>query len=141
MTELFVTYDIARKLREIGYHEPCVAFFDTYDDHLFIPSNNKYQNNHKFDIPKDYNSCEYPDMISAPLLLEVLDWLEKEFNIKISYSKVYQNIETIYESFVYDMRYSIDNTSSYRLIESFNKRDYSKSQSLILAIDRSLKLI
>lgn len=39
MEELFVTYPLAQKLKELGFNSPCVAFFDGNGKFTFSPNN------------------------------------------------------------------------------------------------------
>jgi hypothetical protein len=64
---LFVTYEIALKLKEKGFNEQCLAFFNGVGDDMLQP------------IDTDFiNFREIGECIAAPLWQQVIDWLERE---------------------------------------------------------------
>lgn len=98
MKNLFVPYDIAKKLKKLGFSEPCVARFEHY-----IQSKQKHNNisisemsfdfidnRIKYGGLKNYNTDFYSKegTISAPLYQQVIIWLNDNYNIDISINSV-----------------------------------------------------
>ena len=76
MQREFVTYEIALKLKELGFNEECLAAFsdDEYHDLLHLCENHTEGN---FTI----ESSRY--RIKAPLWQQVIDWFREKYGIYI----------------------------------------------------------
>jgi hypothetical protein len=73
MKHLFVPYDIALTVRDKGFDEPCLAWYDT--DKEPVP----YTQTHKeFDTIKSEDGFD-----TAPLYQQVIDWFRDEHKIHI----------------------------------------------------------
>lgn len=71
----FATYEIALKLKELGFNETCLGMFVPYrDDVVELEYNGCITNNEMF------SKC-----IAAPLWQQVIDWFNKEYDIKFSF--------------------------------------------------------
>lgn len=90
MKEDFVSYEIAKKLKEKGFRELCLAYY-TNDDTLYYNYSHKagacYKDcylSHNF-MPKESVSGKFVD---APTISQVLKWLreEKKLHIVIDYN-------------------------------------------------------
>ena len=68
MEKQFVTYEIALKLKELGFDEECLACF-----HTFLTTDNKLPLFRNFIINK--NSA-IKNHVSAPLWQQVIDWCD-----------------------------------------------------------------
>jgi hypothetical protein len=68
----FVTYDIALKLKKLGYSTPLTTYYNIYNKHVFF-SNNGIHN----------------EAIWAPNYKQTLDWLTIVFGLKIKPTKEY----------------------------------------------------
>ena len=71
MKEQFVTYEIALKLKELGFDESCFGYYGI-------------QNEIKYEI--SYNSdpnLQKRKFISAPLWQQVIDWFREKYDIVI----------------------------------------------------------
>jgi hypothetical protein len=84
MTTNFVPQEIAKQLRELGFDEPCLAYYDKDGDLLGdIGINedidNLYRNSY-FVIYKDFSESEY----TAPLYQQVFRWFREKYNISYS---------------------------------------------------------
>jgi hypothetical protein len=81
MKDQFVTYEIAARLKELGFNEPCFGAFD--GQHL-ISGNNVYptvrQKTFGYTNDGTYVSC------AAPLWQQAIDWLISN-NIQLSSEK------------------------------------------------------
>ena len=89
MKNQFVTYEIALKLKELGFDEEC---FCTY--HNTELSRNP---SHKMDatpiqgIPYTWkNSKVHNSIICAPLWQQAIDWFREKYDIHISFEPVYK---------------------------------------------------
>ena len=84
MTTNFVPQEIAKQLRELGFDEPCLAYYDKDGDLLGdIGINedidNLYRNSY-FVIYKDFSESEY----TAPLYQQAFRWFREKYNISYS---------------------------------------------------------
>ena len=83
MKDLFVSYEIAKQLKEKGFNEPCLAWYEfNYPQYLHYPY--KSFQSHSVSYDKIYN--EYTEKISASLYQQVVDWLFEKHKIAIMYS-------------------------------------------------------
>lgn len=70
MEDLFVKYNTAQKLRDLGFNKPCIAFWNHYREvHLNVT----------------YDMAHYH--LKAPLIQQVNDWILEEFGINITLHK------------------------------------------------------
>lgn len=80
MEKEFVTFEIAEKLKHIGFNYPCLAaFFKKIDGFvirgcgaMMLEVDGFYQNEYFME----------PNSIAAPLWQQVIDWLNEKHNIK-----------------------------------------------------------
>lgn len=81
ITNLFVTYELALKLKEKEFDEPCFAYYqDTYGLHLqYI----KHEDKNPL-----INNANTDAIISAPLYQQVIDWLFKKLDFNYPYLKI-----------------------------------------------------
>ena len=122
MEEQFVTYEIALKLKELGFNEKCFGYFGI-------------QNEVKIEI--SYNSdlnLIRRDFISAPLWQQVIDWLIEKHGIIIGYMNV--NIHTNLEfmwciSTVEEIELNLPNKSE-RCFKDYQK---AREQAILKAIE------
>lgn len=70
MNRLFVSFELARILKELGFNEPCVAIFNMGNELSLDDGFYKQEFYHK-------------DTVLAPLLQQVTDWLRDEHGIII----------------------------------------------------------
>ena len=111
MKKEFATYEIALKLKELGFNEDCFGYFVINLQELIIVNTKK----HKSDW-----------YISAPLWQQVIDWFREEHNIHLAVTS-YTNPSKIgdkqmYETLIGHKENNFDATianSTIRLTESF----------------------
>ena len=72
MKKQFVTYEIALKLKELGFDEECLGYYTINNKGLLYP-----YNMHKYIYRKDF-------LCVAPLWQQVIDWLREKYNLYIS---------------------------------------------------------
>ncbi len=61
MEDQFVTYEIALKLKELGFNQPCLGFYNKKNEFLL---------NHQFE-----HYCSPFKIIKTPLWQQAIDWL------------------------------------------------------------------
>ena len=122
MNKLFVSYEIALKLKEKGFNEGCFGFYGD-DGKLYFDGF----------IEDGLN----PVYSLAPLYQQVIDWLRDE---------KYINIETQYDFIAYDVIiHDYKNSNTKKLTSTLSGKtpycftDYY--EALNVAIEESLKLI
>lgn len=71
MKDEFVTYDIALRLKALGFDEPCLGYFDCERDFVFVQGKTKYL------------TCE----IAAPTWQSAFSWFRDEFKYEIFLQK------------------------------------------------------
>ena len=78
MKKEFVPYELALKLKELGFNEKCFSYYNTnLGKRLFINSGD----------------------IKAPLWQQAFDWLDKEFGLFVSFGKI-DNTRNFYYDFM-----------------------------------------
>ena len=93
MEEDFVSYEIAKKLKENGFKEKCLTYYDV-EDNVGLLYNTQYTNEafpcQYTDLLQSHNTGKAeiePDdsenCIDAPTISQVLKWLRKEKNLHI----------------------------------------------------------
>ncbi len=81
MNKQFVTYEIALKLKELGFDEKCFALYDAYQHNRLVYLDEDGKNS--AGIIKTNKSMEISSL--APLWQEAIDWLEtKGYYINIT---------------------------------------------------------
>ena len=121
MQKQFVTYEIAKKLKELGFDEECFGYY-SYSKKLFL-GNGK-------------DAYNYKDIISAPLWQQAIDWIAEKYKIEIattSWKKEGTKDEIIWV-------YSIEPLGK-PCLYGFKKIFPSKVEALKFAIEEALKLI
>jgi len=126
MNKQFVTYEIALKLKELGFNEKCLGYFNrkgelicgiNVSDEAFLFTN----------IGKAPNCC------LAPLWQQVIDWFREKYNIHIW---IYYDM--VFENSYYQIRHEI-NKSEYNHYcnDHIDKTNFNKSreQSILKAIE------
>lgn len=84
MNEDFVSFDIAKKLKEKGFKEKCFAYYNDNDieyNYESIMFNNEMWISHN-----SYDNLWHRDYIDAPTISQVLKWLREEKLILIGLS-------------------------------------------------------
>lgn len=89
----YVTFEIAKLLKEKGFNEPCDDYYtskellnsDGYGDTIFEQGFNShdYEKMLKFDY-SDFNKKQKEDYILCPLISDVVDWLSEKHGIWIN---------------------------------------------------------
>ena len=142
MKEQFVTYEIALKLKELGFDEECFAiFFRT------ILNNGRTVNY----ISDDWESPFYKnrtnsesnsiDIVSAPLWQQVVDWFlkKKHLYIDITFKEVkgpkIEGINSVYLDIEIYSIFDGDAWKKYRFSEISDDYYYAREQAILKAIE------
>jgi hypothetical protein len=82
MKDLFVPYEIASRLEDIGFEEPSLAYYDSSNHKLYQVSPPFTTGDPIFGsfVPK-HNKKHLIPLIGAPLYQQVFDWFRKEHNL------------------------------------------------------------
>ena len=143
MENQFVTYEIALKLKELGFDEECIASYYTN-----IKENNtaKYDVRKKLNASFDYNAFTDEDdsgyirnsdkeyYISAPLWQQVIDWFREKQNICINIEPITFDDEPTYI-------FEIINLKNGRLLNNISNSFTDTNEALEQAILEALELI
>ena len=119
MKKQFVTYEVALKLKELGFDEECLGYFGI-------------QNELKIEI--SYNSDPNlirRNFISAPLWQQVIDWFREKHNIYIYIKPVFDNLD---KSEMYQWEMKIKNRV---FIKNGDYKDFyeTREQGILKAIE------
>ena len=97
MEKEFVSYDLSVKLKELGFNEPCLAYWDNHK--LFIIDRNSER------IQKNSNYKDiFEGIISAPLFQQAFRWFReiKEVEYQITYAGAKGRYNAFVEDYFYD---------------------------------------
>lgn len=100
MNEDFVTYEIAKKLKEKGFHEECLCFFNT-DEELADNINSPIVDRMYYSWNSD-KSIWNGGNFDAPTISQVLKWLreEKKLHIVMDITKAYPSCNILCWGFI-----------------------------------------
>lgn len=108
MEKQFVPYELAVKLKELGFDEPCLAkygmvskrFYDNY-----VP----YKNSEDIHEP---TGTFFNDFVSAPLWQQAFDWfrVEKGYKSHVGYSEI--------DNFYYEINWNLESFGDFKDYES-----------------------
>ena len=87
MENEFVTYEIAKLLKELNFDEPCLAWYYFNEENSSYALNSfKQDYGDKFDWWKysELDSDVYVDHLIAPLWQQAIDWFRESHNLMIS---------------------------------------------------------
>ena len=149
MEEQFVTYEIALKLKELGFDEECLAYYDIKmlfpveqplpDEFNTTKTNNIYYNN-----DFHYTSIKLEDdIIIAPLYQQVTDWFREKHNIHIEIELTDNTMQFYYQYCIVDSKNRechdedmIDQaTRIYNYNEKFNTFYEVREKAILKAIE------
>lgn len=120
MQHLFVSYEIAKQLKDKGFDEPCNAFYQEY-----AVGKTMYWNFIKY---LNYNLN--PNRCSAPIHQQVIDWFRDKHGIWIEIETIFFDGTDLYTPFI---------KGGFKQIELECEGDYY--DALNKAIEEALKLI
>ena len=135
MKEQFVTYEIALKLKDLGFDEPCIAYyFNRYGDvELF----SEFVIDHSKRV--FYTHSEYETI--APLWQQAIDWFlkKKHLYIDITFKEVkgpkIEGINSVYFDIEIYSIFGGDAWKKYRFSEISDDYYYAREQAILKAIE------
>ncbi len=118
--EDFVTYDIAKKLKEKGFKEKCFAYYDPKGCDLYTIQT-PFRGGDFEDCMYSYNSlrkeCRFVECIDAPTISQVLKWLREEKKLFVEPSLFKYGYESYVQSAIFEK--DKDYTDTWR-VEGFH---------------------
>ena len=91
--EDFVTFNLAKKLREKGFKDNCIGYYD-YEGEFHYNYESAISNKEIYFCHNKFDNIWHRDLVDAPTISQVLKWLRKEKKIFIAI-----NIGYCYESY------------------------------------------
>lgn len=86
MKEQFVSYEIALKLKELGFDEPCLSIFAKDLNFNLTMFGQKFDN--KIETSKDFACDIHLEDVLCPLWQQVIDWFREKHNVDICINPV-----------------------------------------------------
>ena len=114
MKEQFVTYEIALKLKELGFDEEC---FGLYKNEILLRDYETFQRN------------EFLNCIKAPLWQQVIDFFRQKHNIWIQIEMQY------YDGITYTYTIIQNNGKVIKYKEEFYEYYEAREQAILKAIE------
>lgn len=136
MKNLFVPYELALKLKEKGFDEPCFAHYQNFKG--FIPQRAILASSSMLYYQQENinPSNQYGDQFcTAPLYQQVVDWFREQHNLHI-------NIAC--NQFGYGYMYALTSTSKLECIKFYQggpNQKWAYYEAITAAIEEALKLI
>ena len=104
--KLFVSRELALKLKEVGFDEPCIKYYLTKDS-----TATTINGADKFLEGFNYNSIA--NRISVPMYQHVIDWFRENHNIMIEITlekyhykiELKNNLESVYRNYNFSKEY------------------------------------
>ena len=81
--EDFVTFEIAKKLKEKGFKNNCIGYYD-YAGEFHYNYKSAISNKEIYFCHNKYDNIWHRDLVDAPTISQVLKWLRKEKNLHIA---------------------------------------------------------
>jgi hypothetical protein len=133
MNNEFVSYEIALKLKELGYNEPCLTYYyeltSNLRTHLAIDIRNAWT----------YSGNKKLGFTLAPLYQQVFKWLRNKYDINFSintiYSKYNENTSKKYSG-VIDNKTVFTNVGFY---DTYEEAELAGLQKMIEIIENQKK--
>lgn len=134
MKHLFLPYNLALKLKEKGFNEPCISFYHENNKLNLFNLTNDYSD--KFSVIRNTSG-----IVTAPIFQQVVDWfIDKHFiyiNTKLdSYREPYKLVPQIQKMEL--TRTYVEFEKYYGHFDNTTKGNY---EALKKAIEEALKLI
>ncbi|MBK7362647.1 MAG: hypothetical protein IPJ01_10165 [Micavibrio sp.] len=145
LKDLFVSKEIAIKLKEKGFDETCLAVyrgFDLYFDKMICGYVSDLSENTEFSTNSDLNRYDINKKedtywITAPMLVQVIDWLREKHNVELGSPKniIFNGGKRHFRVSIY----KIGETKKGLLQELSGFNEYY--EALNTAVEQALKLI
>ena len=126
MKEQFVTYEIALKLKELGFDEDCINFYSFYPNIGWSLSLLGVTNE---DVVEQMVCHHNIKGIKAPLWQQVIDWFREKHNIWIQIEMQY------YDGITYTYTIIQNNGKVIKSEEEFHEYYEAREQAILKAIE------
>lgn len=127
MQKQFVTYDIALKLKELGFDEECLAYYNPQEEFICGIDMDMIKYAHKYH--------KEDDSVLAPLWQQAIDWLAAEYKL------VVEPIMLIDASYAYSI-YKIQQDGNFvEQLEFEYTEQKDRTVAISVGIKHTLKLI
>ena len=102
MNEEFVSFDLAKKLKEKGFKNNCIGYYD-YAGEFHYNYESDIANKEIYFCHNKYDNIWHRDLVDAPTISQVLKWLrdDKKIHIMIDIWKV--DVDDIIYKWGYDI--------------------------------------
>ena len=80
--EDFVTFEIAKKLKEKGFKDNCIGYYD-YEGEFHYNYESAISNKEIYFCHNKYDNIWHRDLVDAPTISQVLKWLREEKDIMV----------------------------------------------------------
>ena len=140
MKKEFVTYEIALKLKELGFDEECLGFW-----YVSQINNSCIELRYGMCIFKSTSIelSKYPKNVLAPLYQQVVDWFREKHNIHIEIELTDNTMQFYYQYCIVDSKNRechdedmIDQaTRIYNYNERFNTYEEAREQAILKTIE------
>lgn len=140
MEKQFVTFEIAKQLRDLGFDDPCLAWY-YFDEETKSYTLNSFKQEYgdKFDWWKysELDSDVYVDNLIAPLWQQVIDWFREKHSIEISICYWSNRVVFVLggKNYEYLIHISTDTTSRARVSEYSDSYKEVREQAILKAIE------
>ena len=119
MNESFVSFELAKRLKDNGFREMCLRYYDTEDDDRSFLYWNAHETTIACSFYHSWNTrCEGYRYIrfDAPTIAQVLKWLREEKNKCLNVFGHWQVVDSENEKVGFRYRYDVANTSNEKLM-------------------------
>ena len=132
MKEQFVTYEMALKLKELGFNDECLACYTPHLGNGIFELISKGSSNEKSAFNERFVKANAVNGCSAPLWQQVIDWVREKQNIYINVEPITFDDEPTYV-------FEIINLKNGMLLNdinsSFEDPNEAHEQAILKAID------
>jgi hypothetical protein len=125
MTKEFVPFELAVKLKQIGFDEPCIKFY--WEDGMFFRGYQEAFNHNKYDT------------ISAPLFQQAFRWFREKYDLH-SLIGIYPNTKEWYSSYQ-DLNWSGKETLDFNKTEDRSIRFETYEEAEIACLDKLIEIV
>jgi hypothetical protein len=129
MTKEFVPYELALKLKQLGFDEPCISYYTVYG---------KFSND--YSAPRKYNSeFELGSYISAPTLSQAFRWFRENYSL-YSLIGMHPNTKEWYSSYQ-NLNWSGKETLDFIKTEDRRIRFKTYEEAELATLDKLIEIV
>lgn len=126
MEKEFVPYELALKLKELGFDEPCIMYYDNlYGNFLKIGTDDTYWGDYtgfqKWNSMPNSPWKPFKPLVSAPLWQQAFDWFRKQYKMNPTITSYWQHD---WVNFSYHYQYQLPDEYNSRAFELYESKPY-----------------